>query len=294
MKGMVLGVDGDAAVIVAADGTRYRFSPAEWKGAGAVHPGQPVDFVGSDGVARDVFPDHRIDDDDPPVEGTPSNGSFIGRLRSLMTQPRVEWQAIAFEDISAGRLIGETALLAGVATLVVGLQIAAFLALIFAALPDDAGNPAPPLAMLLAFAIGAPVAMIVIGTLSSILRVLMEALVARFAAPGFDGRGDYRSALKLATFAATPIWLATMVPVFGIFLQWVGLIYSIYLLYAGSGPVLGVPRAKRGIFTGIVVVGTWVAQMAVFFILYIGFYVVVFATFGLIAGGTALGGVPGH
>lgn len=286
MKGHVLGIDGERGVIAGDDGNRYAFGPAGWRGAGAPAAGTPVDFVAAGSDAADIYPDVAADHE-PPVEGIPSNGKLIPRLRSLIVQPAVEWQAIAAEEIGVGRLIGKTALLAAIAMLVVGLQIGGFFFVMFAFLPGTGSDPAPGVLAGLALGGGTLFFVLVFGIVSALVRVLIEGLVARLSASGFDGRGDFRDGLKLATFASTPLWLAAMIPIVGLFLQWVGGLYAIYLVYLGAGPVLRVPRSKRAVFTAITVIGSWFASMVLFFAVYMIVNVGLFAFIAAIGAGTA-------
>ena len=292
MKGDVLAVDGDRALISGEDGQRYTFGPAAWRSNAPPVAGMAVDFVATDGAAADIYLEAVVDED-PPVVGTPSDGRLIPRLKSLMLQPQVEWQAIAAEEMSPGRLLGKTALLAAIAFLIVGLQAGTFFFLIFAFAPSSDPGSAP-LGPLTGLAIGGAVLIgfLLFGTISAVVRVLVEGLVAKVAGGAFEGHGDFRSGLKLATYASTPMWLAAMVPIVGIFLQWLGAIYAIYLLYLGSGPVMRVPRAKRGWYTAITVVGSWFAATILFFAVYMIVNVGIFALFAAFGVGAAtIGGV---
>ena len=210
-----------------------------------------------------------------------------------MLQPRVEWQAIGAEDIGVGRLLGETALLSAIASLILALQFAAFFAFIFAVTPSlpTSGTPGLTWSIIVVIGVGVLMFFVVLQVLAALFRVAVEALVARFIAPGFDGRGSYRQALKLITLATTPMWLTMMVPLVGIPLSWAGWAYSIYQIYLGSGPSLGVPRDKRTIFTTVTVIGSWtvsiVLMFALYFLIYFAFIMILVAvgsTGALVAG----------
>ena len=70
--------------------------------------------------------------------------------------------------------------------------------------------------------------------------VLILALVIDLLAPVFGGRKEFDSALKLAVYSYTPVWLA------GIFLLLPGLRFLILLGFYGAYVlVLGLPRAMK-------------------------------------------------
>jgi hypothetical protein len=57
MQGQVLEVDAQqGGLILGNDGNRYEFAAAEWRGSRAPVAGMGVDFLGSDGRARQVYP----------------------------------------------------------------------------------------------------------------------------------------------------------------------------------------------------------------------------------------------
>ncbi|MEM6890641.1 MAG: hypothetical protein AAF636_21285 [Pseudomonadota bacterium] len=56
MRGKILGVDGEAGVILADGDERYSFALSEWKDGTAPRRGQVVDFVATDGQASEIYP----------------------------------------------------------------------------------------------------------------------------------------------------------------------------------------------------------------------------------------------
>jgi hypothetical protein len=58
MKGRILGYDSENSegAIQGADGNRYSFQLAEWKGEDAPRPEMAVDFVPDGGVALKIYP----------------------------------------------------------------------------------------------------------------------------------------------------------------------------------------------------------------------------------------------
>jgi hypothetical protein len=93
---------------------------------------------------------------------------------------------------------------------------------------------------------------------------LLMGMVAKPLSKAFGGSGDGMNAMKLAVYAATPIWIAGFIfallaPLVGslaYLLLLAGFAYAGYILYLGSGPLLAVPQAQAPIFAGIMTV-TW-------------------------------------
>lgn len=80
----------------------------------------------------------------------------------------------------------------------------------------------------------------IFGYVATCITVLLLGMLINFAAPWFGGRRDFDSALKVAVYSFTPVWLA------GAFLLLPGLrfllltgFYSVYILW------LGLPRLTK-------------------------------------------------
>lgn len=90
--------------------------------------------------------------------------------------------------------------------------------------------------------------------LESFVLVLVLGLVINLAAPFFEGRRDFASALKLAVYSYTPVWLA------GIFMLLPGLrflmlagFYGAYVLLAGLPLMMKSPARKSPGFAALIV-----------------------------------------
>ena len=80
----------------------------------------------------------------------------------------------------------------------------------------------------------------ILGYVMAFAIVLLLALIINLLAPLFGGQKDFDSALKLAVYSYTPVWLA------GIFLLLPGLRFLILLgLYAAYVLLLGLPRLMK-------------------------------------------------
>ena len=95
----------------------------------------------------------------------------------------------------------------------------------------------------------------IIGYVLAFATVLLLGLVINALAPLFNGRRDFESALKLAVYSYTPVWLT------GIFLLLPGLrflmltgFYGVYLLLTGLPRLMKSPAPKSQTFAALIVV----------------------------------------
>jgi len=104
-----------------------------------------------------------------------------------------------------------------------------------------------------------------LGFVAELVDVFIVALIAEALAPSFNGVKDRIAALKWVAYAATPRWIAgvaNLIPVFGALIVLVAALYSLYVLYLGTVPMMKVPQDKS---IGYVVVVILIS-IVVFFI----------------------------
>jgi hypothetical protein len=152
---------------------------------------------------------------------------LLRRIKVILLAPDVAWPAIAQEKSDASALLVRyVAILASIPALArfIGASLIGWYAPI---LPSLAG------------------ALVIY--LSSFAIVYVLALIIDALAPRFGGGKDFATALKLAVYAFTPVWLA------GIFLLVPGLsflvifgLHGAYLLWSGL-PVLMQVRAEKAL-----------------------------------------------
>jgi len=162
--------------------------------------------------------------------------SVVDRVRNILVTPKTEWSVIAAEPATVGTIFKSyvliVALLPLIGALLGGLLLSGGLLIV----------PA-----IVAYAIGLAVLYVV-------------ALIADALAPGFDGRKDSVSAMKLVAYAATPQWIAgffSFIPGLNLILGLIGFAYAAYLLYLGSMATMRVPETKAAAYT-IVLVVIWI------------------------------------
>lgn len=185
----------------------------------------------------------------PPVGG----GGMIGRIQRLMLKPKDEWPAIDAEPmIVQGILMGWVAPLAAIGPIARLIQGQLFPVSVFGV------TWRPPL-----------IGSIVTAVLTWALMVGMTyvwAIIIDALAPSFGGTKSQISALKVAAFSGTAIWVCG---IFGI-LPLLGLLgilglYSAYLFWVGGPILMKVPQDKAPGFV-IVSIIVGVVAMAIAFV----------------------------
>jgi hypothetical protein len=161
--------------------------------------------------------------------------SLVERVKNILLSPQTEWPVIAGEG-------------ATVQSLFVGYIIP--LALI-----------GPVLSIIYAVIFGGGYGLIAGVVLAAVILAIdlavtfAVAFIAGAVAPSFGGRNDLVQALKLIAYASTAVWLAaiisSLIP-FLFFIPWIAMLYALYLIYLGAGPVLGVPQDKTVVFTLVI------------------------------------------
>jgi hypothetical protein len=174
--------------------------------------------------------------------------NLIERARAILTRPKLGIAGTAAEPATTSSLVsGYAALLAALPAL----------GMLFALILFAGGS--------LASGIGyALILLLLLYLLRDLGLTLLMGMVAKPLSKAFGGSGDGMNAMKLAVYAATPIWIAGFIfallaPLVGslaYLLLLAGFAYAGYILYLGSGPLLAVPQAQAPIFAGIMTV-TW-------------------------------------
>lgn len=151
------------------------------------------------------------------------------RAINMCTKPAAEWQVVASEPQTVqGLLQGYAAPLAAIGPVCSLLGSLVFLRFLGAGIVT-------------AF-IGAVVALIL-----ALVSCYIGAVVIEKLAPNFQSSGDTVQALKLVVFASTPMWLAgvfNLIPLLGLPLILIGVLYTIYVFYLGFTPVMKTPSAQ--------------------------------------------------
>ncbi len=161
--------------------------------------------------------------------------SLPARVAGLLTNPAGEWTAIAAQDADVESIYrGHIAILAAMpaVSILVGLAL-------------SGGR------YLGTTAITTAVTAALVGYVVALALPLAAAAAIAALAPRFKSDGGVNEALKIVAYALTPFWLSGISYVFvGLSrLVVVGLLYSLYLFFVGSTPIMGTPVQQRVPFT---------------------------------------------
>lgn len=179
----------------------------------------------------------------PPAGG---NSSLVNRVINILTKPAQEWQVIAAEPTSNGKLIGGYAAILAV--------IAPIFTLLYAMM--SAGGfifrlPTLLIATLVAayvLALAVPVA----------VGFIIDALT-----PQLGGTKANNNAMKLVIYSATAYWVGAVGALLSPWLWLViGLGYAGYLLWIGTPILMKTATDKTPVFVGAVI-GIWVVVYAI-------------------------------
>lgn len=165
----------------------------------------------------------------------------LKRIVSMFVRPREEWLAIEREQTTIDRLVRRyivpLSLVPPIAT-VIGMQT-------FDASWDPQHGYVVPRDQI--YAAGAATLIATIGS------IFVLAAIFRLLAPMYGSRRDYLSALKVATYGAVPVLVAsaTLVLPVMVIVSVVALTYTLFLYWLGVRDVLQVPANQQTEFVGI-------------------------------------------
>jgi hypothetical protein len=171
---------------------------------------------------------------------------ILGRVQRLLLSPGAEWDAISGESANMGDiyknyvlpLVVFSAVAGAVGTFMLGLNVG--------------------------FVLRSLLVAVIVGAAS----VYLFALIIDALAPTFGGQKNAGQALKVAAYAPTAAWVASVfniIPASRIFLL-LGL-YSLYLLYVGLPKLMHCPEDKALVYTIVIFVCAFVGAMILTFLL---------------------------
>jgi len=176
---------------------------------------------------------------------------IVARAKTLILQPKQEWQAIAREPGDIRYLLTNyVAILAAVPPICsfIGESVLGF-------------GP-------FRIGFGAGLAHAIFSYVLTLVGVVVVAYIINFLAGVFGAQKNIENAMKVAAYAPTAAWLAGVFYLFPplAFLGLLGL-YSLYLLYAGIAALMQPAPEKALIYTIAVVVSVLVIEGIIFFVI---------------------------
>ena len=163
---------------------------------------------------------------DPTAPATGAAPGLSGRVRGLLFNPKSEWQQVARECTAPGRLF------TGYVMPLAALAVLAALLRSWLATPVSVSGALLMIALTFSFAV---------------IGVCVVALIINSMASFFRGVHSHGQALKVATYAATPLWLSCVFipfPSLSLPAQFLGGVYHTYLLYLGLRVLMKSPRDR--------------------------------------------------
>jgi hypothetical protein len=192
--------------------------------------------------------------------------NLVDRVKKILLTPKTEWPVIAAEATSIQTLyLGYVVPLAAIGAVArfIGVLLFSF-AFLFAA---GFGMP-------IVWAISQAITQFVL----ALVGVFVVGLIIDTLAPTFGGQKNQLQALKVAVYATTPSWIASVLlvlPMLGI-LAALAALYGIYLMYLGLPVLMKAPQDKAVPYTAVVVICA----------------IVVFGIIGVIVGAMSGFGMP--
>ena len=185
------------------------------------------------------------------AEAATTGGGLAARVRSLVLTPRAAWAEISAEALPPGRIFtGYVLILAAINPVCFTIG-----RLVFGGRSLGAVYRVPVLAALTEGVVGYGLALASVWALA----LLIEGL-----APPFGAVRDRAAAFRIAAYASTTGWLASvayLVPALGV-LALVGQLYTLWLIYLGV-KILLQPRGRTLGYVALVVVCYMVLMMLV-------------------------------
>ncbi|MFN5129569.1 MAG: Yip1 family protein [Sphingomonadaceae bacterium] len=175
--------------------------------------------------------------------------SIVERAKNIIFKPTDEWNIIAAEPATIGRLFTGYAM--PLALILVASEIL-FVGLLGISAADMMGLGGG----IMSIGMSAIAGMAVVGFVLSLVTLFVMGTIVKLVSPSFNGTSDKVQAMKLMTYASTPSWVVALVswiPFLGALLYFAAIVYAVYLIYLGLHPVLGVPKEKIAGFTVVIV-----------------------------------------
>ncbi len=153
---------------------------------------------------------------------------LLSRVKNILFSPKSEWLAIKEEQTTVKDIIlSYVAILAVIPAVasIIGMAVVGF----------------SFMHMVTRYPVFISLLLGVFSYIFSIVAVMVSAAIINVLAPAFKSTKDYIKALKVVSYAYTPVWVAGVLNVVPA-LYWLMLImslYSIYLLYLGLRPIMG-------------------------------------------------------
>jgi hypothetical protein len=169
---------------------------------------------------------------------------LVDRIKNIIVTPKTEWDVIAAETTPPPAIItGYVLPLAAVAA------VAGFIGMTLVGV-------SMPFAGTVRLGFGWGLAQAIYHLIMAVVMVFVLAFIIDALAPTFGAQKSMPQAVKVAAYAYTPVWVAsvlTIIPMLGVIVLLAAL-YAVYLLYLGLPRVMHGPQEKAAGYTAVVVI----------------------------------------
>ena len=181
---------------------------------------------------------------------------LIERIKNILLTPATEWPVVAGESTSVVDLYKNY------------IVILAALPAVFGFIKGSLIGIDVPLIGTMRVGVVAGLTGMIVSYLLGLAQVYLIALIVDALAPTFNGQKNLLQALKLAAYAFTAAWIASIaqiVPWIGGLLALAGGCYSIYLFYLGLPELMRAPKDRAVGYTVVSIIATIVLSVIVAF-----------------------------
>jgi len=193
--------------------------------------------------------------------------NIVNRAIALIARPKDEWAVIDGETTSTQQLFTGYVIFLAAIPAVMGLISSLFLSAMLAPMMGSLGGLSG-LRLGLSPVIG--VFSAVIGFVLSLAMVFVLALIIDGLASSFGVEKNRPQAMKVAAYAPTAIWvasLATIVPILGALVVLAAAIYTIFVFHWGLKALMKPPEDKAVGYTAVVLIVGCVVAFVINFVL---------------------------
>ena len=160
---------------------------------------------------------------------------LVARAQAIVLKPKEEWVKIKGESTTVAQLFTSYAVLLAAIP-----AIAQFIG-------NGLVGKRIPFAGWVRFPIGSALFQAILYYVFTLVSVYVFGIVINALAPSFGSKQSPETAMKLAVYSMTPMWIGGIfyiIPFLG-FLAWLASLYGLYVLYLGfDNPLMDTPKEK--------------------------------------------------
>jgi len=179
---------------------------------------------------------------------------IVARVQGILIKPKAEWPKIKEESISVSQMMTSYVMILAAVP-----AIAQFIGL------GIVGQRVPFVGW---FRLGIGTALVrsILSYVLSVASAYVLSIIIDALAPTFLAKKNPEGAMKLAAYALTPTWVASVIGVIPMlyFLVWIASLYGIYILYLGlDANLMETPKEKIVGYLVVIIIITFVIMFVI-------------------------------